>query len=268
MLIRKEVYKVLMVTRGVKTGIGWYFNLLLFSTIILNTISIILHTVKSMRHEFSQLFIDFEYFSVVFFTIEYLLRLWVCVEQERYKHPIKGRIRYLFSAGAIIDLLAILPFFLTHFASDTGLIRLLRLFRIFRLFKLSRYVHALRVIENVIKEKREELLLSLAFMFFVLLISSSIMYYIENPAQPHIFSSIPATLWWGVNTITSVGYGDIYPITPLGKFFGGVIAVGGIALFALPTGILASGFAEHLNKHKKEQHHHRYCPHCGKELPH
>lgn len=270
MLIRKEVYKVLMVTRGVKTGIGWYFNLLLFSTIILNTISIILHTVKSMRHEFSQLFIDFEYFSVVFFTIEYLLRLWVCVEQERYKHPIKGRIRYLFSAGAIIDLLAILPFFLTHFASDTGLIRLLRLFRIFRLFKLSRYVHALRVIENVIKEKREELLLSLVFMFFVLLISSSIMFYIENPAQPHSFSSIPATLWWGINTITSVGYGDMYPITTLGKFLGGVIAVGGIALFALPTGILASGFAEQLSnsKQKKEQHHHRYCPHCGKELPH
>jgi voltage-gated potassium channel len=265
--VKQKIYRILEVTRGKKSGITWFFNLLLLSIISLNTLAIVLHSVKSIRHEFDTIFVDFEYFSVVFFTIEYVIRLWVCTENERYKHPIWGRLKYMLSAGAIIDLLAILPFYLSHFTSDTGLIRVLRLFRIFRLFKFSRYVHALRVIEGVVKEKREELILSFVFILFLLLISSSVMFYLENPAQPRVFSSIPATLWWGVTTITSIGYGDIYPVTLLGKFFGGIIAISGIAIVALPTGILASGFAEHITIHTKQHTRHKFCPHCGKELP-
>jgi voltage-gated potassium channel len=236
------------------------------ATISLNTFAIILHSVKSLRHEYDVFFSDFEYFSVVFFSIEYLLRLWACVENEKYRHPFWGRLRYIFSAGALIDLLAIVPFYISNFTSDTGLIRILRLFRIFRLFKFSRYVHALKVIENVFKEKREELILSFVFFLFMLLISSSMMYYLENTAQPKVFSSIPATLWWGVTTITSVGYGDAYPITPLGKLLGGIVAVAGVAMFALPTGIFVSGFNEHINFQKKSENKHNFCPHCGKPL--
>jgi voltage-gated potassium channel len=254
-------------SKGEKNGVNWLVNILIMSIIALNTVAIILHSVRSIRREFDEVFVDFEYFSAVFFTIEYCLRLWVCTENEKYKHPIWGRLRYMTSTGGIIDLLAILPFYVSHFTSDTGLIRILRLFRVFRLFKFSRYVHALRVIEGVIKEKREELVLSLVFLIFLLLIASSVMYYLESPAQPRVFSSIPATLWWGITTITSIGYGDIYPVTILGKVFGGIIAISGIAIIALPTGILASGFAEHINIHKKEREKHRFCPHCGKELP-
>lgn len=264
--LKYKIYQTLEVSRGAKGGLTLIFNLVLLSIISLNTMAIVLHSIKSIRQEYNQLFLDFEYFSVCFFTIEYLLRLWVCTENERYKHPFWGRLRYLISIAAIIDLLAILPFYLSHFASDTSLIRLLRLFRIFRVFKFTRYIHALRVIKSVIKEKREELVLSLVFIVFLLLISSSIMYYIENPTQPKVFSSIPATLWWGVTTITSIGYGDIYPVTILGKLFGGIIALSGIAFIALPTGILASGFAEHIASHKQSSKH-KYCPHCGKELP-
>ena len=263
---RKNLYKILEVTRGRKSRASIIFNTVLLTTISLNTFAIILHSVKSLRHDFDTFFSDFEYFSVVFFTIEYFARLWVCVENEKYKHPVWGRLLYIFSWGALIDLLAIMPFYLSNFTSDTGLIRILRLFRIFRLFKFSRYVHALKVIENVFKEKREELILSVVFFLFMLLISSSTMYYIENAAQPKVFSSIPATLWWGVTTITSVGYGDTYPVTTLGKILGGFVAVAGVAMFALPTGIFVSGFNEHLKSTKPQEKKYKYCPHCGELL--
>ena len=263
---RKEIYNVLEVTRGKKSKASLFFNSILLTTISLNTFAIILHSVKSLRHDFVTFFSDFEYFSVIFFTIEYFVRLWVCVENEKYRHPLWGRIRYMFSAGALIDLLAIMPFYLSNFTSDTSLIRILRLFRIFRLFKFSRYVHALKVIESVFKDKREELILSFVFFIFTLLIASSTMYYIENPAQPNVFSSIPATLWWGVTTITSVGYGDAYPITPLGKLLGGIVAVAGVAMFALPTGIFVSGFNEHIKSSKQDKKDFKFCPHCGEQL--
>jgi voltage-gated potassium channel len=263
---RKNLYKILEVTRGRKSKSAIIFNAVLLTTISLNTFAIILHSMKSLRHDFDTFFSDFEYFSVVFFTIEYFARLWVCVENEKYKHPFWGRLRYIFSWGALIDLLAIMPFYLSNFTSDTGLIRILRLFRIFRLFKFSRYVHALKVIEGVFREKREELILSFVFFLFMLLISSSTMYYIENSAQPKVFSSIPATLWWGVTTITSVGYGDTYPVTPLGKLLGGFVAVAGVAMFALPTGIFVSGFNEHLKLTKPEEKKYKFCPHCGEEI--
>lgn len=117
--------------------------------------------------------------------------------------------------------------------------------------------------KNVVRDKREELLISMVFTFFMLLMTSSLMYYIENEAQPASFSSIPQTMWWGIATLTTVGYGDVYPITPLGKMFGGIIAILGIGLFALPTGILASGFSDELNRHKTNL---NYCNNCGTRI--
>lgn len=119
---------------------------------------------------------------------------------------------------------------------------------------------ALALINRVVNQKKEELVISLIFTLFLLLITSTLMYYIENEAQPENFSSIPETMWWGIATLTTVGYGDIYPVTPLGQFIGGVIAVIGIGLFALPTGILASGFSEELSNRKENA---NCCPTCG-----
>lgn len=264
--LRKRTYQFLEISAGQRKGtLGW-FNLAMFSLILLNTIAIVLHSVESINRQHELLFYDFELFSVAIFTIEYVLRLWCCVENPLYQHPVWGRFRYVFRISALVDLLSFLPFYVTMFSADLGLIRVLRLFRIFRLFRVTKYLFALRLIENVAKEKKEELLVSLVFTLFMMLIASSVMFYIEHAAQPQVFSSIPATLWWGVATFTTVGYGDAVPITPLGKFFGGIMALLGVGLFALPTGILASGFAEEVAKHRNAKKRIIRCPHCHEEI--
>ncbi|GAB4027887.1 ion transporter [Spirosoma koreense] len=263
--LRKSLYRILETSAGKRRGASLLFNLVLISIITLNAIAIVLHTVPEYNRRFAGLFSDFELFSVVFFTVEYLLRIWACVENEKYSHPVWGRLRYIFSGPAVIDFLAIFPFYFTLFATDLAIVRILRLFRIFRLFRMSRYAHAFRLIQNVVAEKKEELILSATLVIFMLIIISSIMYYVEHPAQPDQFSSIPATMWWGVTAMTTVGYGDIHPITPLGKFLGGISAIMGIGLFALPTGILVSGFNEHMRIHHKKPRT-SYCPHCGKPI--
>lgn len=240
------------------------FNLVLISIIILNAIAIILHTVPEYNRRFANLFQDFEIFSVVFFSIEYVLRVWVCVENDKYQHSVWGRLRYVVSTAALVDFLAIFPFYFSLFVTDLAIVRILRLFRIFRLFRISRYSQAFRLIQSVVADKKEELVLSIILVIFMLIIVSSIMYYVEHNAQPDKFSSIPATMWWGVTAMTTVGYGDIHPITPLGKFLGGIAAIVGIGVFALPTGILVSGFNEHLRLQKG--HSRQRCPHCGREI--
>ena len=248
--LRRTVYRVLETSTGKKRGLSLVFNLTLIIIITLNAFAIILNTVPSLKLRYDHLFVDFEIFSVIFFTIEYFVRIWICVENEKYRHPVFGRIRYMLSTTAIVHLLAILPFYVTLFHTDLALIRILRIFRIFRLFRITRYSKAFHVIQSVVEDKKEELVLSVSFLMFMLVIISSVMYYLEHPTQPEQFSSIPATLWWGINAMATVGYGDIHPITPLGKVLAGVTAVMGIGLFALPTGILASGFAEHIRSKK------------------
>lgn len=262
MTYRRTIYAILETSAGKRRGISLVFNIVLITIITLNAVAIVLHTVPAYNQKYAWLFQDFELFSVVFFTVEYAFRVWVCVENERYQQEFRGRLRYVLSTSAIIDLLAILPFYVSLFATDLAIVRILRLFRIFRLFRISKYSHAYRMILAVIRDKKEELVLSLIMIIFMLIIISSVMYYVEHPAQPQAFSSIPATMWWGINAMATVGYGDIHPITPLGKLLGGISAILGIALFALPTGILVSGFTEHIRYQKVS----RRCPHCGEEL--
>ncbi|GAB3691559.1 hypothetical protein GCM10027592_09670 [Spirosoma flavus] len=262
--LRKYLYSILETSAGKRRGASLIFNVILSSIITLNAGAIVLHTVPDYNRRFERLFYDFELFSVIFFTAEYWLRVWVCVENEKYHHPFWGRLKYIFSTAAIIDFLAIFPFYFSLFATDLAIVRILRLFRIFRLFRISRYSHAFRMIQSVVSDKKEELVLSTTLVVFMLIIVSSVMYYVEHSAQPDQFSSIPATMWWGVTAMTTVGYGDIHPITPLGKLLGGISAIAGIGLFALPTGILVSGFNEHIRNRKG--HSRRVCPHCGKEI--
>lgn len=229
-----------------------YFDVFIVSLILLNVLAVILETVQSLYNQYKLVFIYFEYFSVGIFTIEYIIRVWACTVIEKYKHPVIGRLKYMISAEAIIDLLAILPFYLPRIlALDARFLRILRLFRLLRVFKLGRYSYAFQSIVNVIKKRKEELLTSLAFLIVILILASSLMYYIEHEAQPEAFTSIPATMWWAVATLTTVGYGDIFPITPLGKLLGAFIAILGVGVFALPAGIIATGFESEISK--KEQ---------------
>ena len=164
---------------------------------------------------------------------------------------------------ALVDLAAILPFYLPMVLMlDLRFVRAIRLMRLFRLFKMGRYSQSLKMIINVFRAKKPELMISLAVLSILLIFASSLMYYCEHEAQPDNFSSIPAAMWWGVSTLTTVGYGDIYPVTHIGRFMGAIISILGIGIFALPAGILASGMIDEMQKEKEPS----VCPHCGKPL--
>lgn len=208
-----------------------------------------------------------EAFSVYFFTLEYVARLWTCPEIAKYGGGWRGRVRYMFSLMALVDLAAVLPFYLAPFAdSNTVVFRLLRVFRLVRVLKFGRYHSSIGILGRVLLSRREELIVSGGLVMALVVITSTLMYAVEHDAQPAVFSSIPASMWWGLVTLTTVGYGDVYPVTPLGKVVAGISVLLGVGLFALPAGILAGGFAEELARSKKGKCG-KSCPHCGKELP-
>lgn len=237
------------------------FNLTMIVLISLNVLAVILETEQNLYQQYKLIFDGFETFSVVVFTIEYVLRLWVCTDLESYSSPVAGRIRYALQPMQLIDLVSILPFYLPFVGLDLRFIRAVRLFRLFRLLKMGHYSRSMTTLVNVIKSKKEELSITLFAGFILLIIASSLMFLVEHAAQPDAFRSIPDAMWWGAVTLTTVGYGDIYPKTLIGKILGAGIALMGIGLFALPAGIVASGFASEIQKKEKV-----ICPHCGKEI--
>jgi voltage-gated potassium channel len=260
--IKQRVNEIL--TSGSQERSSRFVMLFLSILIVLNVLAVILSTVASLQTQFKTAFAVFETVSVIIFSIEYVLRVWSCTADIRYTGAITGRIKYILSPMALVDLLAILPFYIPFIISvDLRFIRVLRLFRFIRLLKIGRYSEALDLIERVVKSKLEELILSLLIMSIVLILSSSLMYFVEYPAQPEKFASIPQAMWWGITTLTTVGYGDVYPITTAGKVLGGLITMLGIALFALPAGILSSAFAGEFRKRQAEP---KACPHCGKNI--
>ena len=229
------------------------FDLFILSLIGLNVLALVLETVGPIYQAWSPWLNGFEVVSVLIFTAEYFVRLWCCVEDPQYRHPVKGRLRYAVSFFGIIDLLAILPFYLPFIGLDFRFIRAVRLFRLFLVLKLARYSLALSSVRGVLMKKREELLCTLFLLVLLLLMSSTLMYYVEREMQPEAFSSIPMAMWWGVATLTTVGYGDVYPITAIGKVLGAIIAVLGIGLFALPAGLIGGAYLEEVEERKNRK---------------
>lgn len=217
--------------------------------ILVSVVVVVLQSMPELN-EYDRALADAERWCVYFFTVEYILRIWTCVENPAFAGAVAGRLRYLRSAFGIIDLLALAPFYLAPLAaSNTVVFRLLRIFRLVRVLKFGRYNASVSLLIRVFRSRREELLLSLVLVVTLVVISSTIMYAVEHDAQPKAFSSIPAAMWWGVVTLTTVGYGDVFPITTAGKMVAGVSVLLGVGLFALPAGILASGFAEEMQRH-------------------
>jgi len=221
---------------------------------MLNLIVIILSTFDNIIEKHLILLHFFEVFSVGIFTVEYFMRLITC----DFKYPAKKNyislFKYVFSFIAIIDLLSILPFYLPFiFRFDLRFLRAFRLFRIFRLFKIGRYSNSLKIIGNVFKSKKQELVITISFMFLLLIMSSILMFYVEHEVQPEEFPNAIRTLWWAVATLTTIGYGDVFPITDMGRILSAIIAIIGIGFIALPTGILSSGFMEEINKINKKE---------------
>ena len=233
--------------------------------IILNVIAVILETVQSIHDAYREFFRIFDLVSVVIFTIEYVLRVWSCNHDPRYKHTFFGRLKYMVSTDALIDLLAILPFYVHVFVGlDLRVLRILRLLRFLRLFRLTAYMKSAKMIKNVFVKRASELKLSLILIIFLIIIASSLLYFAEHNAQPTVFSSIPASFWWAIVTVTSIGYGDMVPITLMGKLLTGLITISGLAIFALPAGIITAGFLEEIRKLKDHKIH--ICPHCGQDI--
>ncbi len=262
MITRQRMWEIVEAAKAGDTA-SRTFDIAILSLIFLNVIAVIIGSIQSVQERWGVFLNAFEVVSVAVFTVEYLARLWSCTADPRFGSTIRGPIRHAFRAMSIIDLLAILPFYLPFLGIDLRSLRVLRLLRILRVAKAGRYYSSLNLIKHVFQNKKEELILTSALMGLLLVVSSSVLYYCENAVQPDAFSSIPATMWWAVATLTTVGYGDMYPITLLGKLCASIIAVLGIGMFALPTGILGAGFVEAIQKHKEPK---EVCPHCGKEL--
>ena len=215
----------------------------IMALIALSILSIILESFQSLYLKYYSSFRLFEIITVMVFTVEYLLRIWTAdLLYPESKHPY---LKYILSFMAIIDLVAILPFYLPFISGDFRFLRMMRLFRILRLLrvlKLGRYFDALQAIVKVIRDSIPQLIMAFVICFFVMLFSSIIMYTVENPVQPEAFPNVLASLWWAMCTLTTVGYGDVYPITTIGKVLTSVISLVGIGIIAIPTGIIAAGF--------------------------
>lgn len=243
------------------------FDTAIIVLIVVNVILVILDTfaLPPLLQKISSVI---EFISVVIFALEYLLRLWTASYLHPEDKPFKARLKYMCSFMAVIDLLAILPFYIPFIIPvDLRVLRTLRVVRLLRLFKVNRYTDALSTIGNVFRKKASQLFSSMFIVLLLMIIASVLMYNVENAAQPDKFSNAFSSLWWAVATLTTVGYGDIYPITILGKVLSGIIALLGIGLVAVPTGIISAGFIESIDKEKeapKSDKH--FCPYCGKNI--
>jgi len=242
------------------------FDYTIMTLIVLSLISIVLESIPEINSKYETLLYGFNSISIVIFSIEYVIRIYVSDLTHPSKTGLKSASRFIFSTYGIIDLLAILPFFLPMLIKiDLRFLRALRLTRFLRILKLNRYNDSLNLIWTVIKEKKSELAVTGFLTFLILMIASFLMYHIEGDKQPEAFSSILDSFWWAIATLTTVGYGDIYPITGLGKFISGLIAVLGIGIVALPTGIIGAGFMAKVEKSGQKNDNGK-CPHCGHDL--
>jgi voltage-gated potassium channel len=263
MNVRKRTWEIVSIAKP-GDRVSSAIDVFLVALICLNVLAVILESIGALEQRFGAIFSAFEVASILIFTVEYLARLYACVEAPQYAHPVRGRLRWMFSPMALVDAVAVLPFYLPFVGTDLRFMRVFRLLRIFRIAKVARYSTSLRLVWRVAATKREEMIIAAVLMSVLIVTASCLMYFAEHQAQPEKFSSIPATMWWSIATLTTVGYGDVYPITDLGKTLAGFVAIIGIGFFALPTAILGAGFVQELQRKREVQS--RVCPHCGKRL--
>lgn len=247
-LSRNWIYQVL--EENHKDFASRFINIALMLLILANVACIMASSEDSINERYGDFFHYFEVFSLIIFTIEYLVRVWASVERSEkdLAHPLKSRIRYMFTPMALVDLLAIVPSFLLLLGSDFLILRVLRLVRV---FKLSRYSRSMDLLITVSKQEAETVISAIFILIILIIISATGIYIVEGDIQPDEFGSIPRALWWATVTLTTVGYGDVVPITTLGRILGIIIVITGIGMAALPAGILASGFTTEINRRRE-----------------
>ena len=277
-MYRKVKEKAFEIIESGKTPLSKIINITIVILIFLTLITVVASTFdisNSLRIIFSK----FEIFSTIIFTVEYILRVWTSDLLYPELSPIRARIKYIFSFMALIDFIAILPFYLLFFIKiDLQALRTLRALRLLRIIKINRYTTALKTITQVFKNKANQLISSMVVVGLLMIIASVLMYNFESEAQPDKFSNAFDSLWWAMSALTTVGYGDVYPIAVAGKILGIVIAIIGIGMVAVPTGIITAGFTEVLHNKKSKKTNNsgesiedkkdekKYCPYCGHRI--
>jgi len=263
--VREKVYNV--IRDDDKNDLsGNIFDGIIITLIIVNVIIIFLDTFKNIPNNITDIFLYIEIVTIIVFSLEYAARIWTA----KYLYPkeiyIVAVIKYIFTVEALIDIFAIIPFYLPFLFPIQNLIflRILRFLRFFRLLKLHHYTDAFTIINKVFKKKLYQLICSLCIIIILIILSSVLMYYQENEKQPEVFKNAFSGLWWAISTVTTVGYGDIYPVTGLGKILGAFIAILGVGFVAVPTSILSAGFIEASEKNNDVKK--NFCPHYGKRL--
>ena len=251
--------------------------------IVLSIVAVVVESDALTAQTYPGFFWYFELIAVVIFTIEYVARVYTA--SLRYPELSRGRaiLKYVFSTMAIIDFLAIIPFYIELASGIFGIddtvdmrfIRVLRLMRLLRIFKLNRYSKSMKLISQVMKEEKEKLFITVFMTGILLVLSSALVFTVEHDSQPEAFPNIYASMWWAIATLTTVGYGDVFPVTAMGKVLAGVIALLGIGLVALPTGILSGSFVAAINAENESElarevdeleqlfEEEIKCPHCG-----
>ena len=272
--VRRRTYEVLE-KAGEGDRLSQAVDIVIIAAILANMGAVVLESFEGLYERYAGWFAALELVSVALFTVELALRLWTCDLLRPGRTWPVAVMRFLVSPVGLIDLLAIVPFYLPLLIPvDLRVVRILRLVRFLRLLKLTRYTRSVTAIAAVVRERRHELMVAVFLTSLLLMVASTLMYYMESKVQPDAFPNIIASLWWAVATLTTIGYGDVFPVTGLGRLLSGIIAVLGIGLVALPTAIISSGFVEALARDKAEAADKqasdavsaRFCPHCGKPL--
>jgi voltage-gated potassium channel len=278
--VKARVREIVQIPSAPDDVPGRLFDALIITLIVLNTIAVIIETLPGVQEQYGGALDTFEMVSVAVFIAEYLLRFWSITSEPGFGHPVTGRLRWMVTPFALIDIIAIVPAFV---GVD---LRFVRVLRVLRVLKLGRYAESVQILANVLRRSRADLLTSFALVMFALVLTASFMYYAEHEAQPEAFSSIPRAMWWAIIALTTTGYGDVVPVTDYGRFLGGVTAVLGVAAIALPIGILSSSFVQEIEQRRrrnglsaallaasvnaeldaKRKRASKLCPHCGKQV--
>ncbi|MCB2073147.1 MAG: ion transporter [Novosphingobium sp.] len=248
--LRNKTYRQLF-ARAEAGGKLTPFNRFMVVVIIAAVALSIIGTEPTIVRSHRNAFIALEMFFGVVFAVEYAGRVWSVAESDGDGSALGKRLRFIVSPMAIIDLVVVVASLSPFFFSDAAILRLVRLLRLAALAKFGRFSRALQELARAIAERRYELFVTMALAGMLLLFGATALYWAEREVQPEAFGSIPRSLWWSIITLTTVGYGDVSPITPIGKFLASLVALGGIGLVAMPTGIMAAAFSEAMQRHRE-----------------